>query len=458
MSKRVFTDVCIIGLGPAGIGAATVLTNRGLQVICLEAGPAAQARRCSIPEDSSCNLHQPCEVISGFGGAALFGGHKVSMFPAGSSIAGIVGSDRLAKDLFERAFDLLSKHLAIEQPEINEGDIIEEQLRFQKLGFDFRFYPSFIISATQFGLAIEAFRSDITESGVEILLDCSVNNIEVDSDHGLYVIDAESNDVQKTIVTQYILLCVGRSGNSLMEHLQKEMNLPGGPNHLELGVRLEFPSVEYWDIDRVHNDLKILFDDMRTFCVCKGGAIIPYYTDGLIILDGYYDAEQQTPFTNLAIMLRLDTSVDSEKILHHIRGILASEFNMRPVIQRLEDYLVNRDGKGLSRTAVHCSMNGGQFGNINRCYPDPYSEILRAGVNRFTSSMLSHIDHDRVNVFAPAIEYFWPRFKLDPLFQVRKNLFLAGDCTGQFRGLMQAFCSGVACGNNILKQAGVAGD
>jgi Uncharacterized FAD-dependent dehydrogenases len=84
-------EVCIVGLGPAGIGAALALSKSNLasHVLCLDAGTSLSIRSCSILQNSSCKREKPCQIISGFGGCSLFGA-KISAFPAGSKFVTIL--------------------------------------------------------------------------------------------------------------------------------------------------------------------------------------------------------------------------------------------------------------------------------------------------------------------------------------------------------------------------------
>ena len=87
-------EACIVGLGPAGIGAALTLSNSNLasRVLCLDAGHHPSIKSCSVLQNNSCKKEKPCQMISGFGGCSLLGAGKISAFPAGSKLGAILGS------------------------------------------------------------------------------------------------------------------------------------------------------------------------------------------------------------------------------------------------------------------------------------------------------------------------------------------------------------------------------
>ena len=85
-------DICIVGLGPAGLGIALRLADMpNLRILCVDSGPRAQDRHCSILQAKPCRWATPCEMITGLGGASLLSGGKLSLYPAGRSMAPLVG-------------------------------------------------------------------------------------------------------------------------------------------------------------------------------------------------------------------------------------------------------------------------------------------------------------------------------------------------------------------------------
>ena len=61
------TKVCIVGLGPAGIGVALKFLDSDLvnDVMCLDAGNPPNDRSYSILQNNSCKKEEPCQIIRG---------------------------------------------------------------------------------------------------------------------------------------------------------------------------------------------------------------------------------------------------------------------------------------------------------------------------------------------------------------------------------------------------------
>ena len=98
----------------------------------------------------------------------------------------------------------------------------------------------------------------------------------------------------------------------------RNLNSGGKKNHLEAGVRIEFPTRLCPDIGGYHKDLKLLFGDARTYCLCKNGKVALYRIDEVCFTEGYFTSESLTDLTNIGILVRLKPSSHSNKILYEI--------------------------------------------------------------------------------------------------------------------------------------------
>lgn len=112
----------------------------------------------------------------------------------------------------------------------------------------------------------------------------------------------------------------------MLKHLNTQLNLRGKENHIDVGVRLEFPTDLYPDITKYHNDLKLLFNNARTFCVCKDGRVTHYWLEGIFFMEGNYNPNDKSGFTNLGILMRLKPSRENEAILQaSTSGIICAD-------------------------------------------------------------------------------------------------------------------------------------
>ena len=77
-------DVIIIGAGPAGLFSAYELieNNSKLKILLLDKGKLAKDRICVMnAKNVPCANCNPCQILSGFGGAGTFSDGKLNFIP-----------------------------------------------------------------------------------------------------------------------------------------------------------------------------------------------------------------------------------------------------------------------------------------------------------------------------------------------------------------------------------------
>ena len=446
------SQVCIVGLGPAGIGAALTFFDSSLstRVLCLDAGNHPSIRSCLILQGGSCNKEKPCQMISGFGGCSLLGGGKISTFPAGSRLASILGSKDLAERKLSEALSLISNYLSLQKPDITANDIKNAEGLFAKLGFRYRYYDAYLCEQEELRRAYQEILSQLNSAGMSLLLNTKLTQIEP-KENGFKLV-AKQDEQTITILTKYLVLGVGRLGRSFLRFLNTRSGLNGKENQLDVGVRLEFPTDLYPEVTRYHNDLKLLFEDARTYCVCNNGKIAPYFLEDVFFIEGYSNPELGSGFTNVGIMIRLKPSKQKEAILNEIEGRTLHISNGKPVCQRLLDYfsIDTKDHNHKSPKSFQSSISFWVHGDVNQCFPYSISTRIKEAVYYFASRLLPKDRWGEVNVFAPEVGYGGLSFPINSDFSIIPRMYLIGDCTGRFRGILQALCSGMVCAESII--------
>jgi len=445
------SQVCIVGLGPAGIGAALTFFDSSLstRVLCLDAGNHPGIRSCSILQGGSCTKEEPCQMISGFGGCSLLGGGKISTFPAGSRLASVLGSKELTKRRLSEALSLISNYLSLQKPDVTANDIKDAKALFAKLGFEYRYYDAYLFDQEELRRAYQEVFSQLNSAGMSLLLNTKL--IRIDPKEDGFKLVAKQGEERITIFTKYLVLGVGRLGRSFLKSLNAKSGLNGKENQLDIGVRLEFPTDLYPEVTRYHNDLKLLFEDARTFCVSKNGRIAPYFLEDVFFTEGHFNSRLESGFTNIGIMIRLRPSKQNEVILNEVKKRTLYISN-KPVSQGLLGYLSidTKDHSYESPRAFQSSISFRVQGNVNQCFPYFISARIKEAVSYFSSRLLPKDRWGEVNVFAPEVDYGGLSFPINSDFSTIPRMYLIGDCTGRFRGILQALCSGMVCAESII--------
>ena len=136
-------DVVIVGAGPAGLFSAYELVTKkpSLKVCLIDQGKLAQNRVCPMKTTGKCVNCQPCNILSGYGGAGTFSDGKLNFIP------------KLGKsDLFKYMSESEAYSLIDDTEEI-----------FNKFGMDSDVYPKNTEKS-------EEIRRDVTVKGARLLL------------------------------------------------------------------------------------------------------------------------------------------------------------------------------------------------------------------------------------------------------------------------------------------------
>lgn len=441
-------EICIVGMGPAGLGAALELSKSHFasKTLILDAGAHIDDKFCSLLEKNGCTNNSNCNIISGVGGCSMVSGSKISIFPAGSNLKSIIGSEELAKNKLFEALTIFGNYVELKKPNIPDSYIHEAKRMFAQDGFDYRYYDSYIFNPSNLRGGYKTMLSQFDVSGISTLLNIKIIQIKSMKEE-FELIGIKENRIIK-IHSKYVILGVGRLGKDLLRNLDKELNLNGVANYMDVGVRLEFPIDVYSEIDKYHNDLKLLFINSRTYCVCKGGSVISYFIDGFHHSEGYFDYTNTTNFTNLSIMTRLKPSPDNEKIYNEIKMRSLKIGGGKLIYQNLVEYLNISPKNDFVLNNMSHSYSVRE--DITQCFPSSVSKEVKDAVQYFLFSLIPKESWDKIVVFAPEVANSGLSFTLNPDFSVLPGLYLIGECTGKFRGILQAFCSGIVCAESIV--------
>lgn len=451
MDDQVY-DYIVIGAGPAGIGFInTIKTHDNVKVALIELGSEMDSRTCQILQNKTCQDCTPgqCPMIHGIGGASLLGGYKLSCFPAGTFLNNILSNNtsdtKCYNDILERFANLFkldeNKTLSLEEIKIAEK-------YYQTKKYNFKYYKSYICELEQFKIAYNKFLFTGINCNLDIFLQYEAWECTLEDDN-LYNIYIKKKQNKKILKTKHIILATGRSGSKLLKLLNDKFELGAAPNHLEVGVRIEFPTHIFPDIDKHHNDLKLLRNDVRTFCISKNGRLSPYFANGMYIVDGYYSKSKKTTFTNLALMYRLPENKFNPTI-QYIKNNIRKISKGIPIIQDYES-LKLRQSPNLT-TQFDSSIIFFKTGNIHDIYPTDIYNILVKEIIFFVESFIPKKYHNQINIIAPAIEYYWPDFPIDNNFMIKDNIYMIGDCCGKYRGILQAYVAGAALCSKLINK------
>ena len=449
MTQMFHKDVCIIGFGPASIGAALELSNHQIikNTIVIEAGNGIQEKKCTILKKSGCKKDKVCSIIGGFGGSSVLGGSKLSNYPAGSKIADILESSENTQEKFSKSLKMFEKFVVFRKNSVDPTIIKSSRKKFSELGFEYKYYDVYTFRKRSIIDGYKRIESLLSHKGLSFYYNTIVKSIENDGKN--YKILAENSNGQIVIHSKFVIVGVGRLGYELLEKMNKTFHLNAVENPIDIGFRLEFLSEKFPNIDQAHGDLKLLFaEQAKTFCVCKGGKIAQYFLDGFYCTEGYLDFNNITKFTNVAIIIRVE-NVKYSFLKEYVTTQLDQLVTRSIIRQNFRDYFNSTNNND---DQVATSIDHWVWGDINKLFPDEISIRIKKAVVFFVSKIFQKKDIDSITIYAPEIHRNGYKFPLKKDFSIYERIYLVGECSGAFRGILQSFTSGVICAESILSE------
>ena len=409
-------DVAVIGLGPSGMMALDYLSGHGIKVLGIEKGKLPN-QRSQFAQD----------IASGFGGAGLFSDGKLSFFPSGSKLWNGLPINQL-----RNAYKEVKNYLGIVGCEIPiwkddwhrayVGDIESEEKRYDSVYFD-KIQSHNLISRIYNNnkdhiiINTKAVQIRHTNQGYEIVL--SGNRI---------------------ISAAKLLIATGKLGNVLFYDIGDEIAFK---SRFEYGIRIETDSENYIPIESSQVDYKIIRTkgdvEIRTFCCCKDGIVIESCFDG--ISDGVGNrytvrsfnggiAEEKTGRSNIGITIRSERK-DSVYV-REIQNWLKHHKQNKSTVYSLQEFrgiLENED--------VVIGHESDRI--ISKFVP----ELIKSNSSKYNTK-----------IYLPEIEYYgqYPVFDWNTLRIPNSGIWIAGDVSGEFRGLIPSMISGVFAAQSIEKE------
>ena len=453
-------DVMIIGAGPGGIFSAYELAeNRpDLKIGVFEAGHPLEKRKCPIDGKNvkSCIRCKPCAIMNGFGGAGAFSDGKYNITnDFGGTLYEYIGRDT-AMELMHYVDDI--------------------NCRFGGAG------------TKMYSTAGTAFKKKCMQNRLT-LLDASVRHLGTDINYvvlgNLYarlkdkvdfhfdtpVWDLQFCDGGYEIITEQgdhytaekCIVSVGRSGSKWMEHICSELEIPTKSNRVDLGVRVEIPSVIFDDITDELYEGKIVYrteefeDPVRTFCMNPHGIVVTENTNGIVTVNGhsFEDDHRKTDNTNFALLVSKHFSEPFKDSNGYGESIarLSNMLGGGVIVQRFGDLERGRRSTParIEQGTVRPTLNATP-GDLSLVLPkrilDGIIEMIYA-LDRIAPGVAS----DDTLLYGVEVKFYNMEVELNSRLETcHKDLFVIGDGSGVTHSLSHASASGVYVARQILAE------
>ncbi len=452
-------DVIIVGGGPAGLFAAGYLMEHArLRVLLIEKGKDPLQRKCPNHHLQKCAGCDPCNILSGIGGAGLYSDGKLNFIP------------RLGKtDLTQ--FMPLSEAQAL---------IDETEAVFTRFNMDGSVYPTDMDAARQ-------IRKDARRFGIDLMLirqkhlgsDNLPGYIAAMADHirskGLAVklnetvTDILEQDGRVTgVVTDsanytapHVILAPGRVGANWMASVAGRHGIHLSQRGIEVGVRVE-----------VHNDIMddlcdIIYDptffiqthtyddQTRTFCTNQGGFIsLENYRD-FVCVNGHAYSGKKSDNTNFAFLSKViltEPVTDNQSYGESIGRLATIIGGGKPILQRFGDLKRGRRStwNRIRKGYIEPTMTHVVCGDIAMALPERILTNLIEGLETL-NLVVPGVSNDETLLYAPEIKFFATQVETSNHLETKiKGLYVAGDGPGVAGNIVSAAATGLIPAKHII--------
>ena len=397
-------DVIVIGAGPAGLAAGTVLNQDKSHYLILEKGNDLTVR----------DANDPLDVSAGVGGGGLFSDGKLSFPPSASNLWSQLNTDTL-EDSYTYLQNILNNlNIGIPDFEISWVKKKEKNNVTQS-----KEYISLVLNNFMRNRILNLFYNINLE---KIITNCCVTEITKNDDY----FTLTSNN-KKDFYCKKIIVSSGKFGSGLLEdidYIKKNKQI----NKIEIGIRVECksedfipyssPSADYKLIEKIANGV-----EFRTFCCCRDGVVLKSEFNNYVSFNGA-KTQFNTNLSNIGLLIR---ATDTESTYYQEMNMLLKSrlisFKI-PIINFIE--------------------------NENIYIGEKCDKILKDKLPYIID--INKIDTGHCHIYGPEIEYMGKYLTFDENLNVSNDIWVAGDISGKFRGIMAALISGVYSAKNVLKK------
>jgi hypothetical protein len=454
-------DVIIIGAGPAGMCAANELADRGIDVLVVDRGRDIKERHCPMEEIGKCAECKQCDVMCGVGGAGTFSDGTLNLRPdIGGDLAAITGDDPSAWALVDYVDVLFLKYGAPEKLYTADGAEVEKLKRgAASVGVHFIEIPQRHMGSDNAPRIIENFENDLKSRGTVFRLNAQVRDLLIEDNTCAGVLLEHGEKLS----SRFTLLCPGRIGGEWVNTLVKRHDIDAKHGAIDIGVRVEVPSIIMDPITKINHDPKFhirtkRYDDfVRTFCTNEHGFVVKERYEGFIGTNGHSLKSRRSDNTNFAFLVRTELTEPLEDTTRYGKSVskLATTIGGgNPILQRMGDLRRGQRStwSRIRRNPVKNTLADVTPGDISMAMPHRIVMDIIEGLEKL-NEVIPGVASDSTLLYAPEVKFYAMELQVSrELATSTKGLYAAGDGTGLSRDIINAAATGVIAGRGILRQ------
>ena len=457
-------DVIIVGAGPAGLFASYELikNNKNLKILLIDEGKFAEKRFCPMTKTGKCINCNPCNILSGYGGAGTFSDGKLNFIPklGKSDLFKYMDEDtanKLIDDCEEifKEFDMDSKIYPSNQEEANK---IKSKVALT--GARLLLIKQKHLGSDKLPKYIENFTKYLKKEGVNLLEQTKVIDVKSISKDN-HEVKCQTKNKEETYKAKKVVVAPGRTGAKWVQALADKYKIPYLSQSIEIGVRVEVRKEILEKLCSVIYDPTIFIktntynDEIRTFCTNPGGFVAKENYYGYICVNGHALKEIKSNNSNFAFISKVNLTEpvtntrEYGESIAHIANVLGDG---KPIIQTLKDLKQgrrstwNRINKGfITPTLKDCVA-----GDLALVLPYRIVTNIIEGLDKL-NEIVPGVNNGETLLYGPEIKFFSNEIETNNKFKLKDyDVYFIGDGAGKAGNIVTAAATGLVAARDIL--------
>ena len=460
-------DVAIIGAGPAGLFTAyeLITKNKKLKVVIIDKGFKVKNRVCPMNKlGVSCRNCNPCNILSGYGGAGTFSDGKLNFIPKlGKSDLMKYMSESEAYKLIDETESIFTKFkmdAEIYPSNIKEAEEIKKNVAIN--GAKLLLIKQKHLGSDHLPMYIELITDYLEKNGVTLLDRSDVIDIKTinNNEHEITYL---KNNKSEVIKSKVVVVAPGRTGAKWIQELADKYNIPYLSQSIEIGVRVEVRKDIMEDITNIIYDPTIFIktktygDEIRTFCTNPGGFVAKENYYGYICVNGHALKEIKSNNTNFAFISKVNLTepVTNTRLYGESIAKIANVLgDGKPIIQSLKDLRNGRRSEWhrLNKGFIEPTLKDCVAGDLALVLPHRIITNILEGLE-VLDKIIPGVNNDDTLLYGPEIKFFSNEIETDNNFKLKEdNIYFIGDGAGKAGNIVTAAATGLVAARDILKK------
>ena len=459
-------DVIIIGAGPAGLFAAyeLITKRKNLKILLLDQGKFAENRICPMNKlGTKCTNCNPCQILSGYGGAGTFSDGKLNFIPklGKSDLFKYMSQEEAYKiiDDTEEIFTKFGMDSDVFPSNIEKANEIKKKVALS--GANLLIIKQKHLGSDHLPSLIKKFSDNLRNEGVELLENAHVTDIQsLKKDH--HKIKCIINKKEKIFESKKVIIAPGRTGAKWIQEIADKYNISYLSQSIEIGVRVEVRKEILEELCNIIYDPTIFIktktysDEIRTFCTNPGGFVAKENYYGYICVNGHALKETKSNNSNFAFISKVTLTepvTNTRQYGESIARIANVLGDGKPIIQSLKDL---KDGR---RSEWHRINKGFITPTLKDCVAGDLALVLPhriicniiEGLDKL-NEIIPGVNNGETLLYGPEIKFFSNEITTNNKFKLEDfDVYFIGDGAGKAGNIVTAAATGLISARDILE-------